>query len=82
MLQAGSICLLALSTLDCKGEVRPKWILGDVFMPNFYTMFDLKNKEIGIAHLALCFNNFSDKISVYFKIPIIYAYLSVHFLSK
>lgn len=49
--RAGKICLLAFSVLDEKNLMMPEWILGDVFMRKYYTMFDLQNKEIGIAHL-------------------------------
>jgi hypothetical protein len=45
--QAGKTCLagLAISSLDF-------WVLGDVFMRNVYTQFDIGNKRIGFAKLA------------------------------
>jgi len=41
-------CLLAISGLDMK---TPLWILGDVLMRDFYTIFDFGNAQIGFTPL-------------------------------
>lgn len=51
VMKSGKMCLFAFMGLDLKGEKTPDWILGDVFMRKYYTMFDLKNEEVGFAEL-------------------------------
>jgi len=31
-----------------KGEVGAKWIVGDQFLQNYYSIFDFENKRIGL----------------------------------
>jgi len=51
VLQSGSMCILAFMPLELpKGG--PEWILGDVFMRKYYTVFDIENKQVGFAELA------------------------------
>lgn len=45
-----TICLFGFSTMD--RLVGPQFILGDVFMRRFYTVFDIENKQVGFAELA------------------------------
>lgn len=51
VMKSGNTCLFAFMSLDMKGDTTPKWILGDVFMRKYYTMFDLENQEVGFAEL-------------------------------
>ncbi|KAH9054928.1 acid protease [Lactarius vividus] len=43
-------CVGGIVALD-DGDQTPFWIIGDVFLQNVYTAFDVGNKRIGFAHL-------------------------------
>jgi len=47
VLQAAGVCVFALMGMDLKNG--PAWILGDVFMRQYYTIFDYGSERVGFA---------------------------------
>jgi hypothetical protein len=48
VIQSSSMCLFAMMGMDFPAP-GPQWILGDVFMREFYTIFDYENQKVGFA---------------------------------
>jgi len=45
-----NLCLFGMSPMDM--PMGPQFILGDIFMRRYYTVFDLGNEKVGFAELA------------------------------
>lgn len=51
-LQSDGFCSLGFEGMDTPTEEGELWILGDVFIREYYVIFDRANNKVGLSPLA------------------------------
>ena len=52
-----TICMSGFMGMDIQDGM---WILGDIFMGRYYTVFDFENKQVGFAEAKQTIETFND----------------------
>lgn len=52
VLQSDGFCSLGFEGMDTPTESGELWILGDVFIREYYVIFDRANNKVGLSPLA------------------------------
>jgi len=51
-LNSGGQCISAFQGLDFPAGFKPLWVIGDVFLRKYFTVYDLGNNRVGFAEAA------------------------------